>query len=157
MTELTPTQEIVKAKRGKNYRSAAPGGYGSVDEDGYRKVQINHRYRNEQVWVWEHFNGPIPRGMQVHHRDQNKLNNEIDNLELLSASEHATRHQRAKAGYELRADGWYKPCHGCSAVLPLDCFYKRAGALKDDHRRPLCKACHKKSTVERRRALRSFQ
>lgn len=41
-----------------------------------------HRY------VWEKNNGPIPPGYHIHHKDGNKLNSEISNLECLSASNH---------------------------------------------------------------------
>jgi hypothetical protein len=37
-----------------------------------------HRY------IWELFNGTIPKGYDVHHKDHNKDNNEINNLELLT-------------------------------------------------------------------------
>ena len=38
--------------------------------------------------VWEYHNGPIPKGWDVHHRDENKKNNAIENLECLPKSEH---------------------------------------------------------------------
>ena len=34
--------------------------------------------------VYEKHHGPIPSGYDVHHRDGDKLNNDISNLELLS-------------------------------------------------------------------------
>lgn len=45
--------------------------------------------------VWEQKNGPIPRGFGVHHRDENTLNDEIDNLELLNKAEHLAIHRLA--------------------------------------------------------------
>jgi hypothetical protein len=44
--------------------------------------------------IWEHYNGPIPKGYHIHHKDHNRLNNDISNLECLSASEHALHHRR---------------------------------------------------------------
>ena len=41
-----------------------------------------HRY------VWKFYNGDIPKGYDIHHKDGNKLNNKIENLEILSHSEH---------------------------------------------------------------------
>ena len=38
--------------------------------------------------VWEFHNGQIPDGWDVHHRDENKLNNNIENLECLPKAEH---------------------------------------------------------------------
>jgi hypothetical protein len=34
--------------------------------------------------VWENVKGPIPEGYCVRHRDKNRSNNAIENLELLS-------------------------------------------------------------------------
>lgn len=42
--------------------------------------------------VWEQANGPIPDGREVHHKNGDKTNNSLDNLEMLSESEHGTRH-----------------------------------------------------------------
>ena len=33
--------------------------------------------------VWEHHNGKIPNGYHVHHKDGDRNNNDISNLELL--------------------------------------------------------------------------
>lgn len=43
-------------------------------------------------WVWENHNGPIPEGMDIHHKDADKSNNEITNLEMLSRSDHRKEH-----------------------------------------------------------------
>lgn len=45
-----------------------------------------HRY------VWEYFNGAIPKGYHVHHIDGDKTNNEISNLAMMSRSEHEQLH-----------------------------------------------------------------
>ena len=47
---------------------------------------LMHRY------VWEHYNCPIPKGYHIHHKDGNKANNDISNLELLKGTEHYTLH-----------------------------------------------------------------
>lgn len=44
-------------------------------------------------YIWEQARGPIPRGMGIHHIDRNKLNDSIDNLELVSKSEHLAIHR----------------------------------------------------------------
>jgi hypothetical protein len=44
------------------------------------------------VDVWEHSNGPVPKGYCVHHKDSNRRNNSIDNLEIMSNAEHARLH-----------------------------------------------------------------
>ena len=50
------------------------------------------RPRRLHQCVWEHYNGPIPEGYQVHHKDFNPDNNDIDNLELLTKEEHLKYH-----------------------------------------------------------------
>lgn len=42
--------------------------------------------------VWEHHHGPIPKGHHIHHKDGNKLNNAIENLECLSHQDHLRLH-----------------------------------------------------------------
>jgi hypothetical protein len=43
--------------------------------------------------IWEHHNGPIPAGHHVHHRDHDRRNNDIANLELLPAGKHSRLHK----------------------------------------------------------------
>lgn len=38
--------------------------------------------------VWEASNGTIPEGYDIHHKDGNRMNNTIENLECLPKSEH---------------------------------------------------------------------
>ncbi len=42
--------------------------------------------------VWEHHNGPVPEGYHVHHKDENRANNEIWNLECMPGGEHESLH-----------------------------------------------------------------
>lgn len=45
-----------------------------------------HRY------VWEFYNGEIPKGCEIHHIDKDKANNNITNLAMLPKKEHITEH-----------------------------------------------------------------
>lgn len=42
--------------------------------------------------VWEHTNGKIPDGHEIHHIDENTLNNDIDNLKCIQYSVHQSEH-----------------------------------------------------------------
>ena len=44
--------------------------------------------------VWEYYNGEIPKGFQIHHKDGNIDNNDISNLECLSSREHLSNHSK---------------------------------------------------------------
>ena len=56
------------------------------------KEKVLHR----EVWTEAH--GPVPDGFEVHHRDHNRSNNSLGNLELLDGTEHA-RHHAVKRGF----------------------------------------------------------
>ncbi|MFW9602453.1 MAG: HNH endonuclease [Prevotella sp.] len=64
--------------------------------DGSRKNWL-HQY------VYEEDNGPIPQGYDVHHRNENKSDNSISNLELLTMAEHQEEHleQNRQNGFRL--------------------------------------------------------
>jgi hypothetical protein len=93
------------------------------DKTGYylnsTKRKRMHRY------VWEYYNGAIPKGYEIHHKDGNKANNDISNLELLTAeahqryhAEHLTDEQRQKLAESLNrnarpaAIAWHKSAQG---------------------------------------------
>ena len=42
--------------------------------------------------VWQFHNGPIPKGFQVHHKDEDTSNNDVGNLELLTPKQHVAKH-----------------------------------------------------------------
>lgn len=44
--------------------------------------------------VWESVNGPIPDGYLIHHIDHDKLNNNIENLQCMTVSEHISHHNK---------------------------------------------------------------
>ena len=79
-----------------HYRwTGAPGA--PTKHGGYRRVTVAPGVRKpNHVAVWEAVHGPVPTGMHVHHRDRDKTNDAIDNLVLLTNSEHQVEH-RAEA------------------------------------------------------------
>lgn len=60
------------------------------DKTGYYLNATIHKRLHR--YVYEHVNGKIPAGYQVHHIDHDKGNNEPENLELLTKSAHMRRH-----------------------------------------------------------------
>lgn len=60
------------------------------DKTGYYANSTIHKRMH--VYVWEYYNGKVPKGYQVHHIDMDKSNNCIGNLQLLTKSEHMKLH-----------------------------------------------------------------
>ena len=69
--------------------SKYPGYYlGNVPIEGRKR-----RYpMRAHVYVWQKHYGEIPKGYEVHHKDEDPSNNDISNLMLLSRSAHAKLH-----------------------------------------------------------------
>lgn len=55
------------------------------DREGKSQGILTHRL------VWLAFNGEIPHGMEIDHIDQNRHNNRLDNLQLLTHSENVSK------------------------------------------------------------------
>ena len=74
---------------------------GSISKHGYRHVTI--RYEGCKIhyyyhrFIYECHHGTISEGYVIDHIDNNKLNNDIDNLQIL------TQHQNLKKDYKLRS------------------------------------------------------
>ena len=65
-------------------------------------------YRNQIFHlVWYLFKGKRPKGYDIHHKDHNKLNDRLDNLELLTREEHA-RHHLTGRRYHLSEETKHK-------------------------------------------------
>ena len=76
--------------------------------------KIYHRYKGERYFsrgthrlhrvVWEFYNGEIPEGCHIHHKDENPANNAIENLELMQRTSHLSLHsqERIKDEGELK-------------------------------------------------------
>lgn len=108
------------------------------DQKGYPLIHVNGKDIKVHVFVWERQHGTKPHGFDIHHKDHNKGNFDLQNLELLSGSDH----RRVHAGWVKQDGKWIaKPCGDCKQILPLDAFYERRTANTPSSR---CKECHKK-------------
>jgi hypothetical protein len=122
------------------------------DFKGYACVWHERKTKKLHVLIWEAANGPKPPKTEIHHRDEDKGNWALSNLELLTNTEH----QRLHAGWVRENGVWTaKPCTACNLVLPLSSFYERKGYTPSAR----CKPCHCKATdewgrrnIEKRRA-----
>ena len=119
-------------KRGP--KSNAPGGYGTISAKGHRRVwdPEQRRIRMEHVLVWERVHGPVQKGLCVHHVNLDKLDNRIENLELVDS----LTHKRIHSGCEIRDGEWWKPCCNCGEWHPVADHYRRRDGIS-----PWCRAC----------------
>lgn len=79
-----------EVRRGQS-RSATPRRAENVGGKGYLRLTLQAPWgKLVQIMahrlVWEAANGPIPDGLQVNHKDLNRTNNALPNLEVVTAS-----------------------------------------------------------------------
>lgn len=75
-----------------------------IDKDGYLEVLLsyieNHSskraYKRVHRLVWETINGEIKNNLTIDHKDGNKANNSICNLQLLTREENTSKSQKGK-------------------------------------------------------------
>lgn len=63
---------------------------------------FQHKGKRLHVAVWRYYNGEIPKGYHVHHKDGNRAHNDIDNLELMLSNMHMSMHSSAREEYNKR-------------------------------------------------------
>lgn len=61
------------------------------EKTGYYLKSTKPRKRLH-IYIWEYYNGPVPKGHQIHHKDFNKNNNDISNLECIPRAKHIKIH-----------------------------------------------------------------
>lgn len=58
-----------------------------LDKNGYPKIKLNNKSQFVHRLVWQDNFGKIPSKMTINHKDGNKLNYDISNLELMTQAE----------------------------------------------------------------------
>lgn len=61
-----------------------------------RKTDAGRRERLH-VYVWRKENGDIPDGHHIHHKDEDKRNNDLSNLECIPRFDHISLHSKERA------------------------------------------------------------
>ena len=100
---------------------------GHVDARGYKRLKIYGRQIAEHRYVMEQVLGRrLLSSEAVHHKNGNKADNVIDNLEVMTLQDHAKEHRpltwSLKEAVELRFQGFsynsigklFGLCHGAS-------------------------------------------
>jgi hypothetical protein len=83
--------------------------------------------------------------MYIHHKDGDKLNNSMENLELVTHTEHMRKH----AGYELLDGIWFKKCNDCKIFYELDDFYS-SKTNGPNARSAYCRRCFNQRGADKR-------
>lgn len=71
----------------------------SLRNHGYYSLTSNTRCLMHR-YVWENEVGIIPNGWDIHHKNGDKADNRLNNLECLPKSEHTRQHQAKKKEYD---------------------------------------------------------
>jgi len=107
-------------------------------KNGYYQItNKNHIGKNWlHQYVYEKEKGPIKQGYEIHHKDKNKDNNSISNLEMLLPEEHAKNH----AGYKYsNPERYKKQCEHLDRIRP-DHVWPEDPVKYEQHRKALKKA-----------------
>ena len=83
--EQFPDERVWKSWNTKNAGKIA----GCLERHGYWKMCLFHKRCSSHRIIWEMANGPIPKGLQIDHIDQNRSNNRLSNLRLATNAENA--------------------------------------------------------------------
>lgn len=105
--ERTKATRFKKGNKPKNYR---PVGSERITKDGYIEVKVAdpNKWETKNKIIYKQYFGDIPEGHKIIYADGNKLNNDINNLILVSDSEELimNRHRLRTEDIELTKTGY---------------------------------------------------
>ena len=129
-------------QRGKNFCSQACSGKsrlgpnhprfkgGTIDSDGYRRICVNGKQVLEHRHIMsKHIGRDLLPTEVVHHKNENPLDNSLDNLELLpSQSVHMKTHRKTFIS------STHRECSKCHEIKSVSDFYSQGTSH--------CKICY---------------
>lgn len=114
-------------------------GYVVVHRPDHPMSGKNGKLLEHRLVMSEHLGRMLDAREVVHHKDGNRSNNAIENLELMSGhKEHAATHAQESELYQLHQQGKLR-CSACREIKPLDSF--DIGNTMRYGRKNQCKEC----------------
>ena len=108
--------------------TTAGRGYPNMGRGGHRAgMMYAHRA------AWELTNGPIPEGMEIHHKCENKKCINPKHMELVTPAEHYARHRKpyCSAGHRFTPDNtFYRADNGARGCIECRRLYMQRYYLK---------------------------
>lgn len=105
------------------------------------------------IWVWTYYNGKPKKGFHIHHVDEDKSNNEIDNLREISATDHVDLHMTEERRQMSRK--WAeiirpltKEWHASEEGHKWHSDHAKVTFKRDHPIGFLCECCHKRFIVD---------
>ena len=100
MAEVVDRQKISRLGKNSGEKHHMWKGGTEITVDGYRviyapKHPMAHKgkYQEHRIIMEKHIGRYLTRNEIVHHKDGNKLNNKIENLEIMTRAEHCLTHK----------------------------------------------------------------
>ena len=90
-----PHSQKTKEIREKCINSVTKPEYSTHINQGYKFIKIGNKFIREHHYIWKKYSewGFIPQGFVVHHINQNKLDNRIENLACIPLVTHVSMHK----------------------------------------------------------------
>jgi len=100
-----PSEETRQKLRAAKQRDNHPNWKGGIhkDSEGYIKVKMREHPRADKngfvrknILTWEQTHGTLPEGFVVHHINESREDDQIENLEAMPKGEHIRLHKQGK-------------------------------------------------------------
>ena len=103
--------------------------------------------KSRAVYTWEQINGTVPKGYEIHHINFDRADDRIENLQLLSKSEHRLLHAKLREDHREIDGIECRRCQNCGEYKSLENYYTRTAGTFGGY----CKTCSKSKLQEWRR------